>query len=351
MIMNRYLRHIILDNIGEAGQKQLSQAKVLVIGAGGLGCPVLQYLTAAGVGMIGIVDFDAVDESNLQRQVLYGQQSLGKNKAQAAKSRLYDLNHTITIIAYPEKLTPKNATTLFRQYDIIVDATDNLETRYLINDGCVVCNKPMVYAGVYKFEGQVAVFNYQRSATYRCAFSTSNHTTPNCENIGVLGVLPGIIGALQANEVLKIILGIGEVLSGKIVCYDCLKNEFSVISVNRNEKAIQQALAFETQQAQPAKEVLQISVEEACKKENAFFVDVRNYGAIPKVSIDNGIIIPLPILKEKLHEIPTDKEIIFYCQAGISSKKAARLFGELRNNSCFSIREGVCQIIEHLKKI
>lgn len=345
--MNRYLRHIVLDEIGPTGQEKLSKAKVLVIGAGGLGCPVLQYLTAAGVGMIGIVDFDTVEESNLQRQVLFGKSCLGINKAEAAKKKLHDLNHTITIITYPEKLTQKNATTLFRQYDIIVDATDNFESRYIINDACVLTNKPMVYAGVYKFEGQVAVFNYNGSATYRCAFGDNKHDAPSCADIGVLGVLPGIIGTLQANEVLKIILGLGTVLAGKILIFNALHNEFLTISVSKKEAQINKAKTdyFTT----PKEErVNLLSVKEAFKKDNALFIDVRNYGALPKVKIKNSTTIPFPILDKKLDLIPADKEIIFFCQAGITSKKAAKVYQSLTNKSCYSMQATIFEIQAYL---
>lgn len=341
--MNRYLRHIVLEEIGVAGQEKLARAKVLVIGAGGLGCPVLQYLTAAGVGMIGIVDFDRIDESNLQRQVLYGKSNLGMNKAEVAKKKLYDLNHTITIIAYPEKLTQKNATTLFRQYDIIVDATDNLESRFIINDACVITNKPMVYAGVYKFEGQVAVFNYQGSATYRCAFGNNKQDAPSCADIGVLGVLPGIIGSLQANEVLKIILGLGTVLAGKILVYNALQNEFLTIAVSRKEAQFNKVKISYHDIPEEENDNL-LTLEQAFKKDNVLFVDVRNHGALPKVKIENSITIPYPILKKKLDLISANKEIIFFCQAGITSKKAAKLFKSLTNKTGYSIQATVFEI-------
>ena len=170
--MSRYSRHIVLDEIGQAGQEKISLAKVLVVGAGGLGCPVLQYLTAAGIGTLGIIDFDIVEESNLQRQILFGTSSIGFNKAIVAKSRLEDLNPTINIIAYPEKLTSKNALELFEGYDIIVDGTDNFASRYLINDAAILSNKPIVYGAIYKFEGQVSVFNYRNGPSYRCLFAT-----------------------------------------------------------------------------------------------------------------------------------------------------------------------------------
>jgi len=219
--MNRYSRHIALSEIGQAGQNKLLNAKVLVIGAGGLGCPILQYLADAGVGNIGIVDFDTIELSNLQRQVLFGSASIGLNKAEAAKTRLQDLNNTISITAYPKKLTHQNSLSLFKNYDIIVDGTDNFETRYLINDAAIITNKPVVFGAIYKFEGQVSVFNYKAGPSYRCLFSNQQEKeqSGHCEDLGVLGVLPGIIGSMQANEVLKIILEIGNILSGKLLIY------------------------------------------------------------------------------------------------------------------------------------
>lgn len=235
--MSRYNRHIILSEIGQQGQDKISNAKVLVVGAGGLGCPILQYLTAAGIGTIGIIDFDVVDISNLQRQVLFGSSSLGQNKAEAAKQRLKDLNNTISIISYPKKLTYKNAITLFNQYDIIVDGTDNFETRYLVNDACIITNKPLVFGAIYKFEGQISVFNYKNGPSYRCLFpNPPNGTVPNCSEIGVLGVLPAIIGSMQANEILKIILGIGNVLSGKLLCYNALTLQISTLTLKETMK-------------------------------------------------------------------------------------------------------------------
>ena len=232
----RYNRHIILSEIGQTGQNKISDAKVLVIGAGGLGCPVLQYLTAAGVGTIGIIDFDVVEISNLQRQVLFGTSSLGKNKAMAAKQRLEDLNDSISIIAYAEKLTHKNAINLFNQYDIIVDGTDNFETRYLVNDACVSLDKPLVSASVMGFSGQLSVFNYKNGPSYRCLFPKAPEPefAPNCDELGVLGVLPGILGSLQANEVLRICLDIGEVLSGKLLIFDGLNSSFQSLNFSKN---------------------------------------------------------------------------------------------------------------------
>ena len=242
--MNRYNRHIILSEIGQAGQDKISSAKVLIIGAGGLGCPIALYLTAAGVGTLGIIDFDTVEISNLQRQVLYGTSTLGKNKAIAAKERLEDLNDDISIVAYPEKLTHKNAIDLFNQYDIIVDGTDNFETRYLVNDACIIANKPFVFGAIYKFEGQISVFNYKNGPSYRCVFPNppEKGSVPNCSEIGVLGVLPGIIGTMQANEVLKMILELGNTLSGKLLCYNALTLQNSILKIKKSEAIIQSIL-------------------------------------------------------------------------------------------------------------
>lgn len=242
--MSRYNRHIILPEIGKEGQDKISKAKVLVIGAGGLGCPIAQYLAAAGIGILGIIDFDVVDISNLQRQVLYGKSSLGKNKALAAKQRLEDLNDTITINAYAEKLTHKNAIELFSNYDIVVDGSDNFNTRYLVNDACIITNKPLVFGAIYKFEGQVSVFNYKNGPSYRCLFPNppEEGAVPNCSEIGVLGVLPGIIGTMQANEVLKMVLELGDVLSGKLLCYNALTLQNSILKIQRSEEPIQSVL-------------------------------------------------------------------------------------------------------------
>ncbi|MCF6307803.1 MAG: HesA/MoeB/ThiF family protein [Flavobacteriaceae bacterium] len=352
--MSRYNRHIILSEIGQKGQDKLSKAKVLVIGAGGLGCPVLQYLTAAGIGTIGIVDFDSVSKSNLQRQILYGTSSLGKNKAEAAKARLEDLNNEITIIAYPKKLTHKNAISLFQQYDIIVDGTDNFATRYLVNDASIITKKPLVYAGIYKFEGQISVFNYKDGPSYRCLFPNppKEGTIPNCSEVGVLGVLPGITGTFQANEVLKIILGIGEVLSGKVLYYNTLTNQTSILKVNRSEAEIQQVKdsepIFETLISDDNCAILveEISIKEVLQKKNIQLIDVREKNENPKIENDKVIHIPLSELENRTTELSSEKEIIFFCQAGIKSKRAASII-----NNSFSLKEGAFEIKEYLNKV
>jgi len=356
--MTRYNRHIILSEIGKKGQDKLSNAKVLVVGAGGLGCPVLQYLTAAGIGTIGIIDFDIVEESNLQRQVLFGTSSLGKNKAIAAKKRLQDLNNTIVINTYPEKLTHKNALTLFKIYDIIVDGTDNFATRYLINDASIITNKPLVYGAIYKFEGQVAVFNFQNGSSYRCLFPIppKEGAIPNCSEIGVLGVLPGIIGIMQANEVIKIILELGNILSGKLFCYNALSTETTTLTINRNDEEIKKVLSKKEEFYKIEEElncdfyIPEISIKEAFKKKNIQFIDVRENDELPKVEALNPTCIPLSEFENNLEKINSEKDKIIFCQSGIRSKKAVSILQKHNINNSFSLKEGASGILQYLLK-
>ena len=350
--MSRYNRHIVLSEIGQAGQDKISNAKVLVIGAGGLGCPILQYLTAAGVGKIGIIDFDVVELSNLQRQVLFGTSSLGKNKALAAKERLEDINDEILIVAYTEKLTHQNAIDLFNQYDIIVDGTDNFETRYLINDASIITNTPLVFGAIYKFEGQVSVFNYKNGPNYRCLFPNppEKGSVPNCSEIGVLGVLPGIIGSMQANEVLKIILGIGTTLSGKLFCYNALTSHTSTIRVKKNE-AIFQSVLKDKNNFHKAKvdfncqvEVVTASIEDFLSEENVQYIDVREVYEQPEIVSLDIVRIPLSQLENRINEIDSIKKKAIFCQSGIRSKTAVELLQERNIQNCFSIIEGASEI-------
>jgi sulfur-carrier protein adenylyltransferase/sulfurtransferase len=352
--MNRYNRHIILSEIGQIGQDKLTNAKVLVVGAGGLGCPVLQYLAAAGIGTLGVIDFDVVDESNLQRQILFGISSLKQNKAIAAKKRLEDLNDTITINAYPYQLDYQNALDLFIQYDIIVDGSDNFETRYLVNDACIIANKPLVYGAIYKFEGQVAVFNYQNGPSYRCLFPNppKKDSVPNCSEIGVLGVLPGIIGCMQANEVLKIILGIGNVLSGKLLCFNALTHQTSILKVKKSQETIDTVLRnktnFNTNQMDfnCETEIKEISITDLSEFENVQFIDVRESHELPKIINLKVTSIPLSEIKNSIHKIDNKKQKVFFCQAGIRSKHAVSILNNLNIKNCFSLKEGAKQIID-----
>ena len=225
----------MIPEIGIEGQEKLKQATVLVVGAGGLGCPVLQYLTVAGVGKISIIEFDMVDESNLQRQVLYGSSDVGKLKSIIAKNRLEHLNSLTDFGIINLRLDASNALNIIKDYDVVVDATDNFETRYIINDSCVILNKPMVHGSIYKYEGIVSVFNYKEGATYRCfnpMQEKDKYKNPLPAQVGLFGVLPGIIGTYMANEVIKIITETGEVLAGRILLINILNNTFNTITVN-----------------------------------------------------------------------------------------------------------------------
>ncbi len=232
----RYNRHLILPEIGEQGQQRLKNAKVLVIGAGGLGCPILQYLSAAGVGNIGIIDGDNVAVSNLQRQILYTVDDVGNPKALVAKKRLTALNPLINIQPFVEYLSKENAINIFEKYDIIVDASDNFPTRYLINDASILTHKPLVFGSISDFEGQVTVFNYKNGGSYRCLYPKPPKIAKNKEQ-GVLGVLSGIIGCLQANEVIKIICGIGEVLTNRLLAYNILSMQQLILKYKKTELA------------------------------------------------------------------------------------------------------------------
>jgi molybdopterin/thiamine biosynthesis adenylyltransferase len=233
--IRRYSKQIMMPEIGIEGQKKMKQAKVLVIGAGGLGCPALQYLTAAGIGKIAIAEFDMVDETNLQRQVLYGSDDVGKLKSIIAKNRLEHFNSLVELELFNLRISASNSLEILKNFDVIVDATDNLETRYIINDSCVILDKPMVHGSIYKYEGVISVFNFKGGPTYRCYNPSSKERkfkNPLPAQVGLLGVLPGITGTYMANEVIKIITGTGEILSGKVLLINIFNNTFNTFSVD-----------------------------------------------------------------------------------------------------------------------
>ncbi len=232
--IERYARHFVLPGVGEEGQKKLKASRVLVIGAGGLGSPVLFYLAAAGVGRLGIVEHDRVDRSNLNRQILFTEADVGRKKAEVAKERLLALNPTITVEAYAERFTPALAKRLVPAYDLIVDASDNFPTRYLANDAAVLYDRPLVHGAIYRFEGQLSVFHYEGGPCYRCLFKKPPEHTPDCSLAGVFGVLPGVVGALMATEAIKVLLGLGEVLSGRLLLYDALETDFRKLAFPRD---------------------------------------------------------------------------------------------------------------------
>ncbi|MFN3754395.1 ThiF family adenylyltransferase [Flavobacterium sp.] len=323
----RYDKQIQLTEIGISGQEKLTKAKVLVIGAGGLGCPVLQNLAAAGVGCIGIVDGDVVEETNLHRQFLYTSNDIGEKKVAVAKAVISKQNPEVSIEVFTKHFTSQNAFEIVSDYQIIVDCTDDNATRYLINDITLVKNIPMVYASIHEFEGQLSVFNYQNGPTYRCLFPESEDfkKSVNCNDSGVLGVLPNLLGVMQANEVLKIILGIGEVLSGKLFLYNGLNNQMQTIHFSVNEvekdKGIQNGLAV-------LQKILDIVVGviasedffvEVTKEEN-LVIDIRETYEEPKLEFKNIIQVPLAQLDDFLKNINSNQKIILFCQEGNRSK-------------------------------
>jgi sulfur-carrier protein adenylyltransferase/sulfurtransferase len=342
--LKRYARHIILSEIGLEGQQKLKQAKVLVIGAGGLGCPVLQYLTAAGIGTIGIVDFDKVDESNLQRQVLYSTEDVGKPKAQIAKEKLSKQNPYINIIAHLAQLTAANALEIVSLYDIVVDGSDNFATRYLVNDACVILNKTLVFGSIFKFDGQVSVFNYKDGPTYRCLYPEppADGEVPNCAEIGVIGVLPGIIGTLQANEVIKIIVGVGEVLSGKLLVFNALTMQFNTfgIGVNGANKKIDKLIDYDIF----CGNTIEISADELKEKiklkQDFQLLDVRELNEYQIKNI-GGKLIPLNEVATNLNKLSKEKELVVHCASGIRSKKAIAILKENGFTKVYNLKNGL----------
>jgi molybdopterin/thiamine biosynthesis adenylyltransferase/rhodanese-related sulfurtransferase len=323
----RYSRQIILPEIGEMGQQKLQDARVLVIGAGGLGCPVLQNLTAVGVGNIGIVDGDVVDESNLHRQLLYTIKDCGKSKAETAKKAVLELNPEINVMVFPEFFTAQNATRIIQDYQIIVDCTDAIAVRYLINDVAVTKRIPVVYASIHKFEGQVSVFNYKNGPSYRCLFpeQESLNVVPNCVESGVLGILPNTLGTFQATEVLKIILGIGTVLSGKLLIYDALHLQTQIIDFTKNPKAIEKGFINGSLLLNSKKHVEDLSPEaflEKCNQLGIVIIDVRELEETPDFKGNNVIRIPLSMLEDYSKKLDKNQEIVLFCQTGQRSQAA-----------------------------
>ncbi len=344
METTRYNRQIILPEVGLEGQDKLQQTKVLVVGVGGLGAAVLPYLVAAGVGEIGLIDDDIIAVSNLQRQVIYKTSSVGETKVLEAKKMALALNPEVVITAYNEKLNSKNAISLFENYDIVVDATDNLSTKYLINDASIVTKTPFVYGSVFKFEGQVSVFNYQNGPSYRCLFPNKSEETKNCNESGVLGTSAGIIGLFQANEVLKMILGIGELLSGELLVYNLLTNDQQKYSFSKSEVKAMTVLDFEEKYNNAIEEISAFEALEFANSPEVVFMDVRNIEETPKINFPNSVQIPLDSLENQLHQLDTNQNIVVYCQSGMRSKKAVEILIKYNFKNVKSISGGVIAI-------
>jgi adenylyltransferase/sulfurtransferase len=343
--LNRYKRQIILPELGIAGQQKLKNARVLMVGAGGLGCPVLQYLVAAGVGFIGIVDDDTVDETNLHRQILYSAEDIGKSKAQVAVEKLSVINPHVKFSAYPVRLSMQNADQLFRTYDLVIDGSDNFPTRYLVNDTCAALNLPLVFGSLFKFEGQVSVFNYCGGPDYRSIFPEPPgiDEVPNCAEIGVIGVLPGIIGTYMANEAIKVICEMGEVLSGRLLCINALdgtSNIFKIANSSGSEQkkhSIQAGTINKTGDEITAEELIHLQNNKA---EEVYLVDVRENYEFEDHNL-GGVNIPLYELQDRINELPEDMTIVFYCQTGQRSKMAVQLLKEIFKAKVYSLKGGM----------
>ena len=334
MATQRYIRHEQLRGFGPEGQAKLSRAKVLVVGLGGLGLPVAQYLNAMGVGTLGLVDQDSVEMHNLQRQVLYDENDVGKSKLEVTLHKLQDQNSETNIKAHDHFLTKDNALEVCEGYDVIVDATDNFPTRYLINDVCVLLKKPFVYGALHGFEGQVSVFNHNGGPTYRCLFPEMPKTEeiPNCDENGVLGVLPGIIGNLQALETVKLLTGVGETLTGKLLVYNGLtqtiqKMSFDTIPKNKKITKLQQSYAFEGCTNLPTISASEFISE--TKGQSVQLIDVRKEHEFTDFHWEGSKNIPLPKLEEQLGTIDFNQPIYLVCQTGKRSEIALKKLLEL----------------------
>lgn len=366
----RYNRHIIIPEFGLAGQQKLKAAKVLVVGSGGLGSPVLLYLAAAGIGTIGIVDFDVVDDSNLQRQVLFGVNEIGKSKVEAAKERLQALNPHIKFVLYNTQLTSQNALDIIKDYDVVADGTDNFPTRYLVNDACVLLGKPNVYASIFQFEGQVSVFNYKHAngefgPNYRDLYPTPPPPglVPSCAEGGVLGVLPGIIGSLQALEVIKVVTGVGEPLVGRFYIFDALSFESRTFNISRRDDnplngknpTITQLIDYEQfcgvkAVEKPVKEITPKELYELQVKGEPFqLIDVREPYEYDIVNI-GAELIPLATVAEQAGKINKDLPVIVHCKMGGRSAKAIReLEEQFGFTNLYNLKGGIIAYIDEVK--
>ncbi len=353
----RYARHLTIPDVGIEGQKRLKAAKVLCIGAGGLGSPIAMYLAAAGIGEIGIVDFDAVDFSNLQRQLLHDTADVGKKKILSATARLSEINPEVTVKTFDTRLDASNAREIAAPYDLIIDGTDNFETRYLSNDLAVLTGKPNVYGSIFRFEGQVSVFDPSRGGPcYRCLFPNPPEPgeVPSCAEGGVLGVLPGIVGCLQANEAIKLILGIGEPLIGRLVHFDALAFRFREIKLRKDPECVicgesptlteLKNIEFTCEMSdRPALIEIDVHALKARMEKPDSFVllDVREHAEIEVAKLPGSIVIPLGELPERLSELDATAETIIHCKAGGRSAKALAILNAAGFENASHVQGGI----------
>jgi adenylyltransferase/sulfurtransferase len=342
----RYDRQVILPELGAAGQERLARGRVLIVGAGGLGSPAALYLAAAGVGRIGLVDFDLVDETNLQRQVLYGTSDVGRPKLEVAAARLRSMNPDLIVDLHPEAFGPANARSLVSACDVVIDGTDNFPTRYLVNDACVMTRTPNVYGSVFRFDGQASVFAMENGPCYRCLHPEPPPAglIPSCAEAGVLGVLPGVIGMIQATEAIKLIAGIGEPLVGRLLLYDAARMRFREIGLPRDpacpvcgdHPVITELFAYD-QVCEPATATRAIERDMTASELRAWkaaghphvLVDVREAREHAAGAIEGSLLIPLGQLASRAGGLPNDRPIVAYCQSGGRSARAVALLRDL----------------------
>ncbi|HEX2739031.1 MAG TPA: molybdopterin-synthase adenylyltransferase MoeB [Rubrobacter sp.] len=357
----RYSRHLIMPEVALEGQKKLKAAKVLTVGTGGLGSPLALYLAAAGVGTIGIVDFDVVDESNLQRQIIHGTSDVGRPKVESAYDKLKDINPNVEVRVHEEALTSENAFEIFEDYDVIVDGTDNFPTRYLVNDACVLLNKPNVYGSIFRFEGQASVFYAEEGPCYRCLYPEPPPPglVPSCAEGGVLGILPGAIGTIQATETVKLLLGIGEPLIGRLLLYDALGMSFREMKLRKDPNCpvcgenptVTELIDYQefcgipqANAAEQANGVPEITVNELKHKldnsEDINVLDVREPHEYEVANI--GVrLIPLGELPQRLAELEQDDILAIHCKTGARSARAVKLLQDAGFENVYNVKGGI----------
>ena len=354
----RYSRHLILPDVGVEGQRKLKAARVLLVGAGGLGSPAALYLAAAGVGTLGLVDFDVVDKTNLQRQIIHGTSTVGRPKLDSAKERIQDLNPNVQVETFETRLTSENALDIIREFDIVADGTDNFPTRYLVNDACVLLDKPNVYGSIFRFEGQASVFHAKRGPCYRCLYSEPPPPglVPSCAEGGVLGVLPGIIGSIQAMETIKLILGAGQPLIGRLVLFDALKLQFRELKLEKDPECpvcgahptvteLIDYQAFCGIGAEPSYDGAEITAHELRdewqRNPALVVVDVREPHEYEIAHIDGAVLMPLGELPDRLGELDGHHEIVTHCHHGARSLKALEILKAAGFSKVRSLRGGI----------
>ena len=362
----RYARHLLLPEVGPEGQRKLKAASVLLVGAGGLGSPLALYLAAAGIGRIGLVDFDVVDETNLQRQILHGTSDIGRPKLESARDRLLDINPHVQVDLHPVRLTSENALGIVGDYDVVADGTDNFPTRYLINDACVLTGTPNVYGSIFRFEGQVSVFCTDAGPSYRCLFPEPPppDLVPSCAEGGVLGVLPGLVGTIQATEVVKLILGIGEPLIGRLLLVDALAMQFRTLRVPRDPSwpvgaahpTVKQLVDYDAfcgvpTDENPIPEITAVELKAQIERgERPFILDVRTPA---EYEADNlgGTLIPLDKLPDRLNELESyrDETFVVHCRSGARSAKAVRLLREAGFRDPVNLEGGILAWSEQIE--